>query len=283
MKNIIPTGRIPPSDYLCEMMEKLPKNFADRAALIDYVRALSPELADAPVSQTVGGRQAGAARLAQLDAQSYGSSRNYLDGAVSYLSPYIRHGIVTLNETRNLAIQQGAPKQVEKFVQELAWRDFWQRIYHQSPAKIWRDIEPYKTGYSADHYATELPEDIRQARTPSAAMNFFIKQLIDTGYLHNHARMYLAAYIVHWRHIAWQAGVQFFLTHLLDGDPASNNLSFQWVASTFSNKPYFFNLENLQKFACSVAPCAAHDNVDFDDSYDALAARLFPHSEALNG
>ena len=276
-------------------MHSEPKQFTDRAALIAHVKTLSPgtnegsdrgsdeELDNGAPSPIKGGRAAAEAALAAVDPVGYGHSRNYLDGAVTRLSPYIRHGIVTLNETRNLAIQQGAPKQVEKFVQELAWRDFWQRIYHQSPAKIWRDIEPYKTGYPANHYATVLPDDIRQARTPSAAMNFFIKQLIDTGYLHNHARMYLAAYIVHWRHIAWQAGAQFFLTHLLDGDPASNNLSFQWVASTFANKPYFFNLENLQKFAGSVAPCAAHDNVDFDDSYDALAARLFPHSEALNG
>ena len=86
---------------------------------------------------------------------------------------------------------------------------------------------------------------------------------------------------MHWRRVKWQAGAAFFLTHLLDGDAASNNLSFQWVASTFANKPYYFNLENLQKFAGMQAPCDYHSNKVLAGSYDDLAVRLFPHMEAL--
>ncbi len=80
------------------------------------------------------------------------------------------------------------------------------------------DIEDYKTGFAASDYADELPDDIANGETDSAAMNHFIAELKTTGYLHNHARMYLAAYIVHWRRIKWQAGAAFFFTHLLDGD-----------------------------------------------------------------
>ena len=64
--------------------------------------------------------------------------------------------------------------------------------------------------------------------------------------MHNHARMYLASYVVHFRRVRWQAGAEWFLTHLLDGNEASNNFSWQWVASTLSQKPYIFNLENVQ-------------------------------------
>jgi deoxyribodipyrimidine photo-lyase len=267
------------SDTTTTSPESLPNNFTSRAALIDHLRALTPHLADEPVGETLqGGRAAAQDRLAAVDAITYCRSRNFLDGAVTRLSPYIRHGIVTLNEVRNLALEQGAPKQVEKFVQELAWRDFWQRIYAQTPDALWHDIETYKTGWQADDYADSLPDDITAAQTPSAAMNHFITQLRETSYLHNHARMYLAAYIVHWRRVKWQAGARFFLHYLLDGDPASNNLSFQWVASTFANKPYYFNLENLQKFAAPDTPVAAADNQDFDASYDALYLRLFPHA-----
>ncbi|MGV2433758.1 MAG UNVERIFIED_CONTAM: hypothetical protein LVT10_01690 [Anaerolineae bacterium] len=60
--------------------------------------------------------------------------------------------------------------------------------------------------------------------------------------------MYVAAYVVHWRKVQWQAGAAWFLEHLLDGDPASNNLGWQWVASTFASKPYLFNWENVKKF-----------------------------------
>ena len=131
-------------------------------------------------------------------------------------------------------------KAAEKFIQELAWRDYWQRIYASYPDRIWQDVEPYKTGFDAAEYEDDLPEDIVKGETGVACIDQFIGMLVETGYLHNHARMYLAAYIVHWRRIRWQAGARWFLRHLLDGDPASNNLSWQWIASTFSNKPYIF-------------------------------------------
>ena len=106
-------------------------------------------------------------------------------------------------------------------------------------------------------------------------IDWAVRELYATGYLHNHARMWLAAYVVHWRRVQWQAGARWFLTHLLDGDPASNNLSWQWVASTFSHKPYFFNRENLEKYTdgryCQTCRAAC----PFEGSYDALAQRLF--------
>ncbi len=273
-------------------MHSEPKQFTDRAALIAHVKTLSPginegsdggndeELDNGAPSPIKGGRAAAEAALAAVDPVGYGHSRNYLDGAVTRLSPYIRHGIVSLNELRNLALERGDPKAIEKFIQELGWRDFWQRIYAQNPDWLWHDIEPYKTGFDASDYADTLPADIVAGETDSAAINHFIAVLKSTGYLHNHARMYLAAYIVHWRRVKWQAGAVFFLRHLLDGDAASNNLSFQWVASTFANKPYFFNLENLQKFAGMEAPCDYHNNKCFGGSYDDLALKLFPNSEA---
>ena len=262
-------------------MEKQPTHFPDRAALVTHVKTLSPLVADESVSATRGGRAAAETLLAAIDPMAYGHSHNYLDGAVTRLSPYIRHAIVSLNEVRNQALEMGDGKAIEKFIQELGWRDFWQRVYAQNPDWLWHDIEDYKTGFAPDDYADTLPQDIAAGETDSAAMNHFINELKTSGYLHNHARMYLAAYIVHWRRVKWQAGATFFLTHLLDGDPASNNLSFQWVASTFANKPYFFNLENLQKFAGMNAPCDYHTNKCFGGSYDDLALKLFPNMEAM--
>ena len=269
-------------------MQSQPETFSNRDALVAHVKELSPSVPhdDCHVSPTRGGRKAAETLLKAMDPIAYGHSRNFLDGKVTRLSPYIRHGIVTLNEARNLALDYGPSyeevKPIEKFVQELGWRDFWQRVYAQNPDWIWADVEPYKTGFSADDYADTLPDDIAHGETDSAAMNYFIEQLKTTGYLHNHARMYLAAYIVHWRRVKWQAGAAFFLAHLLDGDAASNNLSFQWVASTFSNKPYYFNLENVEKFAGMEAPCDYHTNKVLAGSYDDLAVKLFPHMEVLS-
>jgi deoxyribodipyrimidine photo-lyase len=81
------------------------------------------------------------------------------------------------------------------------------------------------------------------------AIDAAVRQLYATGYLHNHARMWLASYCVHLRKVHWRAGADWLYAHLLDGDLASNHLSWQWVAATFSSKPYLFNASNVAKFA----------------------------------
>jgi deoxyribodipyrimidine photo-lyase len=95
--------------------------------------------------------------------------------------------------------------------------------------------------------------------------------------------MYLAAYIVHWRRVRWQAGARWFLQHLLDGDPASNNLSWQWIASTFSNKPYIFNLENVAKYCGADINTVPRHNLVLDQSYERLNDLLFPHMGGPHG
>jgi deoxyribodipyrimidine photo-lyase len=107
----------------------------------------------------------------------------------------------------------------------------------------------------------------------------------STGYLHNHGRLWLAAYMVHWRRINWQVGAVWFLEHLLDGDPASNNMSWQWVASTFSHKPYFFNRENLERYTEGVycRQCPLYGHCDFEGSYEELEQKLFPKAEFHQG
>ena len=231
-----------------------------------------------------GGRAAAEAMLAAIDPLAYAASRNHLDGAVTRLSCYLRHGILSLDEVRNMALARVAePRQAEKFIQELAWRDYWQRVYLAHPDHIWTDVEPYKTGFEAADYDAELPDDIIHAQTGVACLDQFITMLYETGYLHNHARMYLAAYVVHWRRVRWQAGAAWFLEHLLDGDPASNNLSWQWVASTFSKKPYIFNLDNVAKYTGHDINTRMSDNRVLAYSYEQLNDLLFPNLEPLHG
>ena len=258
------------------------RGFANRAELIDHLTALHPDIVTwgDEVSPIRGGRAAALEALGKIDPPRYERSRNYLNGAVSRLSPYLRHGVLTLAEVRDHALGRvERPDDAAKFVNELGWRDYWQRVYERLGDGIWRDREPYKTGASARQYATELPEEIAEGRTGMACVDGFAHELRETGYLHNHARMWLAAYVVHWRKVRWQAGATWFLEHLLDGDPASNNLSWQWVASTFSNKPYFFNRENLEKYTGGqyCRSCPLKGRCDFEGSYDRLEQRLFPH------
>jgi deoxyribodipyrimidine photo-lyase len=247
------------------------------------LRQQFPEAAqvDDHISETRGGRSAAEAQLAHLQAgKTYEKSRNDLNGAVSHLSPYIRHGVLSLAEVRDFALQQvHQPNDAEKFINELAVREYWQRVYSQIGDGIWDDQEAYKTGWGAADYTHALPDDILKGKTGLACIDAFITELYTTGYLHNHARMWLAGYVIHWRKIRWQTGAAWFLTHLLDGDPASNNLSWQWVASTFSSKPYYFNRENVERFSAGVycKTCPLYGDCDFEGSYDEIAADLFPH------
>ncbi|GAC1411628.1 MAG: hypothetical protein NVSMB64_21540 [Candidatus Velthaea sp.] len=226
------------------------------------------------------GRRAALERLASFRPERYARTRNFLDGAVSRLSPYLRHGILELAEVRDAVLARGRTRhEIEKFIAELGWRDYFQRIYGVLGDRIWEDIEPYKTGFPADAYAADVPEDVRAGTTGAACIDGFVHDLVDGGYVHNHARMYFSAYVVHHRRIRWQAGAAFYLPHLLDGDPASNNLSWQWVASTFADKPYIFNRENLERYTagayCRRCPLAS-GGCPFDADYGVLDERLFP-------
>ena len=257
-------------------MKTLSKHFKTRDDLIGHVKRIAP-WASGDVSPMIGGRHEAEKRLNQIDPIHYGQTRNFGDGKVTKLSPYIHHGVLSLNEVRNHALKMGDhPEQVTKFIQELAWRDFWKRVAEAHPEWLWHDAEAYKTGYEADDYADNLPEDIEKGVTGVASIDHFIGDLIDTGYVHNHGRMYIASYVVHFRRVKWQAGAKWFLKHLLDGDEASNNFSWQWVASTFSNKPYIFNLENVEKFFSNLVDTSIENNQPLNASYNELSKRLFP-------
>ena len=265
--------------------EPMRRDFETREELHAYLRQQFPELAEADphIAPTAGGRRAALAKLDAIEPGRYGITRNHLDGAVTRLSPYIRHGMLTLAEVRDRAVALvGQPFHAAKFITELAWREYWQRLYRELGSKIWTDQEALKTGHPDSSYGAELPRDIAEGTTGLACMDGFSRELRETGYLHNHARMWFAAYVVHWRKIRWQAGARWFLTHLLDGDPASNNLSWQWVASTFSHKPYFFNRENLEKYTGGryCRHCPAAKDCPFEASYSELEEQLFPRKAA---
>ncbi len=260
-------------------MEILQREFADRQSLIAYVKDLAP-WAEGGASNITGGNHAAQNALSAIDAVEYGRTRNFGNGHITRLSPYLHHGTLDLNTVRNHALRAVEnPKDITKFIQELAWRDFWQRVAKAHPDYLWTDVEDYKTGFNADDYADILAPDIADGKTGVACLDAFINELLTTGYIHNHARMYIASYVVHFRRIKWQAGADWFLQHLLDGDEASNNLSWQWVASTFSNKPYIFNLENVQKYFGDLVDTDPLNNAILDASYDELSARHFPNRD----
>jgi deoxyribodipyrimidine photo-lyase len=269
------------------MSQDLKREFASRDELIAYLREQFPqaEAKESHVSATLGGRKTALEALQQVDPGKYASTRNFLNGAVTRLSPYLRYGVLSLAEVRDAVLEKVRHQEdAFKLVNELGWRDYWQRLYAQLGQGIWQDREAYKTGYTAKDYSESLPEDIVNSTTGLVCIDSFSRELQETGYLHNHQRMWMAAYLVHWRRVKWQVGARWFLEHLLDGDPASNNLSWQWVASTFSHKAYFFNRENLERYSKAVycGDCPLYGQCDFEGSYEHLEGQLFPKAEKVD-
>lgn len=252
-----------------------------RAELSTRLAAAFPEAAALPGGTAAatlpirGGRAAALERLAALDPAAYARTRNDVDGAVSGLSPWIRHGVLSLAEVRDVALD-GAGEAAEKFVSELGWRDYWRQVHAAVGERIGRPLEPPAATPRAGPVVS-MPTDVLAAETGMACIDAFVRRLHDTGWLHNHERMWLASWLVHARGVSWRAGADWFLTHLVDGDPASNHLSWQWVAGTFSAKPYIFNRENLERFTGGVhcRRCPVFGACDVEGDYDAVAVRLF--------
>lgn len=223
----------------------------------------------------IGGRTEGLKRLQKIKPTSYGKTRNYLNGEVTYLSPYLRHGCISLAEAIAFTKYKSTSGN-EKLLFEFAWRDYWRHIWYLSGEGIHSEMEPPKVKLRRN----TLPQDVLEGNTKLPCMDSFITTLKETGYLHNHARMWLSSYLIHWLGVDWRQASQWMYHLLLDGDEASNSLSWQWVASTFGSKPYFFNQENLSKYTHNQHCEGCQATCPFNHSYESLSDSLFQPTSA---
>ena len=182
-----------------------------------------------------------------IDPIVYERSRNNLNGKVTMLSPYITAGIVSLTEIKSIVLKIHGLKNSLKLVQELAWRDYFQSVHLSLGDEIFKSIKREQEFALFD----EIPTTILEAKTGIKVIDNAVTKLNQTGYLHNHERMWLAMLICNIAGTKWETGAAWMYYHLLDGDLASNTLSWQWVAGTFSSKKYFANQENLNKYGNS--------------------------------
>ena len=216
------------------------------------------------------------ARIAAVRPAAYARTRNAIDGAVTGLSPYITHGFVTLADVLAGVVQRQALDMQHKFVFELGWRAYFRHVWQHRGDGILQSLHEGPLPDTA--YAAQLPADIRNACTGVPVVDEAVRALYASGGLHNHARMWLASYVVHVRKVHWRTGADWLYGHLLDGDLASNHLSWQWVAGTGSRKPYLFNADNVARYA----PASWHSPGSvIDTSYEAL--EYMAHQPAPQG
>jgi deoxyribodipyrimidine photo-lyase len=185
------------------------------------------------------------ALLLAIDPIAYAKSRNFLDGAVTYLSPYISRGVLTTRRVfEHLKNQNYTWEDVEKLVQELAWRDFFQLVWMRLGDQINQDIKQPQEQVKR----TDLPKALRVSGTGIEAIDSGIQTLVESGYMHNHVRMYTASVACNIGHYHWLEPARWMYFHLLDADWASNACSWQWVAGAFSQKKYFANQQNINNY-----------------------------------
>ncbi len=261
-----------PSSFSKIIPNNIPNNIPD-ADLAKVLGALLEGLytGEARLPHQKGGRIAALEALKNYNPKHY-STRNYLDGNVSRLSPYLRHGMLGIVEVADHARTTGAGKDRAELLRQLSWREFFALAHAQWGDRVLENLEEPK--YRA-HWTEQMPDDLEDANTDLPCVDAWVKRLKLEGWLHNHERMWFAAYVVHFRKVHWKAGYRMFREHLLDGDVASNALSWQWVASSYSQKPYFMNKENIERYSHGAWCRTCTAVCPFDASYETLERRLF--------
>ena len=208
-------------------------------------------------------------KLENIDPIKYSSDRNFIDGSVSYLSPFISRGVISTKQVLKFLIDKGYSfSQMEKFVQELAWRDYWQNIWVEKGDLIDSDLKKPQNNvlsYSVPNFLLESSSSIEAI--DNALQNFY-----NTGYIHNHFRMYIASIVCNIGKYHWKNSAKWMYYHLLDGDWASNSLSWQWVCGTNSNKLYYANQDNINKYSYS-----NQKNTFLDVDYQEFASLPVPN------
>ncbi len=186
---------------------------------------------------------------------AYAARRNYdVPGHphVSVLSPYIRHRALTEEEVISAVLQNHSASAAQKFVEEVFWRTYWKGWLEMRPS-VWQS---YRASLSSAWDRVQTESGLRaeweaacMGETGIAPFDHWAMQLVEENYLHNHARMWFASIWIFTLRLPWELGADFFLRHLLDGDPASNTLSWRWVAGLQTNgKNYVARASNIAKY-----------------------------------
>jgi deoxyribodipyrimidine photo-lyase len=166
---------------------------------------------------------------------------------VSGLSPWVRVRLLTEFEVVAAVLGHHSFAAAEKFIQEVCWRTYWKGWLEARPA-VWKNYQTDLEKSRGQEMSSPRYREAIEGRTGIDCFDAFARELIDTGYLHNHARMWFASIWIFTLRLPWVLGADFFMRHLLDGDPASNTLSWRWVGGLqTAGKHYVATAENIRR------------------------------------
>lgn len=205
-----------------------------RAAALDRLADVTPR----------AGRAYAGGRNADLGPEN--------EATTTALSPYLRRRLILEQEVVDAASAAHGPVEAEKFVGEVFWRSYFKGHLETHPA-VWAAYKD-SVARGQDQLATQsglrrVFADAVAGRTGIDGFDDWARELTETRWLHNHARMWFASIWIFTLRLPWALGADFFLRHLLDGDPASNTLSWRWVAGLHTRgKAYAARAENIRRY-----------------------------------
>ena len=190
------------------------------------------------------------ARTDAVDPRAYDRTRNALDGATTWLGPFLTHGITDTVEIAERTLASRRVKSCYRLFFELGWREFFHRTWQLEGEGIFDDLRAAQPAVASER----PPRAVLEGTSGIDVVDGCIAHLLEHGTMHNHARLWTAAIACNVGRTDWRAPARWLHHHLLDGDLASNTLSWQWVAGTFSDKRYVANQDNVDRFSKTRQP-----------------------------
>ena len=167
---------------------------------------------------------------------------------ISCLSPYITHGIINEKEVIKKSLDKFSFAKNEKFIQEVLWRTYWKGWLELRPS-VWTDFLIELKKIKEDFQNNQTYKNAIEGKTNVECFNYWVNELKENNYLHNHTRMWFASIWIFTLNLPWQLGAEFFMQHLYDGDAASNTLGWRWVAGVQTQGKHYLASEwNIKKF-----------------------------------
>ena len=211
----------------------------------------------APTAATHASAQDRFEAFLPLAGRSYAQQRNFDFGPnahdkVSGLSPWVRHRLILETDILSAVLSRHGFAASEKFVQEVFWRSYFKGWLEHRP-EVWRryraDVVAQFALMEKDAGLASRYAEAVEGRTGIECFDAWVKELQETHYLHNHARMWFASIWIFTLKLPWVLGADLFYRNLLDGDPASNTCSWRWVAGLHTaGKTYLARSANIEEY-----------------------------------
>ena len=189
----------------------------------------------------------------EQNLSEYSKLRNFDFGPenrtnISGLSPYITHGVINEKEVIEKSLSKFSFSKNEKFIQEVLWRTYWKGWLELRP-NVWTDYLVELNKIREEYKDNQNYKNAIDGKTNIECFNYWVTELKENNYLHNHTRMWFASIWIFTLELPWQLGAEFFMQHLYDGDSASNTLGWRWVAGIQTQGKHYLASEwNIKKF-----------------------------------